>query len=322
VIRRGAGGGFTRRQTLITNVGGGATGQLVPLSNGRTLAVIAGPQRLWASEAPSGGRFGAVRGLTPPGSAPAAVAVTGTTGGGSAIAWTMGSEGKVLAASSGPGATPSRPHTLFDLATGHSIDGLQIAARPDGLTLAWTESWNDSKGTYHARAMAADAVGRGRFTRPRALSAPGDVASGLVLSSDTVGAEVAAWDVCPPSSPACAVESRVRTGEPAVPRPGRKARKRPPARWFGPVSRVGQIDPDASPELATAPTGESLLGWITGARVTLAAKPPGAGRFGPVRLASGGLADNLDVGFGPTGEAVATWTEETAAPRVFVSVRR
>ncbi len=320
VIRHRAGGGFGLRQTLVTDVGGGSTGRLVPLSNGRMLAVIAGPQRLWATEARAGGHFGAVRGLTPPGSAPAALAVTGTPNGGSTIAWTLGAGASVFGASAGPGATPSRPHTLVNLAQGHAIDGLQLAARPNGVTLAWTESWNDAAGAYHAEAMAADVAG-GRLTRPRALSAPGEVASGLALSSDLVGAEVAAWDVCAGASGTCALEGRVRPGEVStVPRRG--ARKRVGARWFGALSSLGRIDPGESPLVSVAPAGKSLIGWITGGRVALAAGRAGAGRFGVGRLVSGAPAENLDVGFGPTGEAVAAWTEGTAAPGVLVSVGR
>jgi hypothetical protein len=326
-IRRGPRGGFGRRQTLVTDVGGGTTGQLVPLAGGRTLAVIAGPQRLWASEASAAGQFGAVRGLTPPGSGPAAVAATGTTDGGSTVAWTRGAAQSVSVASAGPRATPSRSRTLLTLAPGHAIDGLQLAPRPDGLTMGWTDSWNDAAGNYHAQAMAADlAAAGGRLTTPRALSAPGELASGLVLSSDAVGAEVAAWDVCAPTSPACVLEGRVRPGEAAVPAKHGKARKRVAARGFGALAHLGPIDPGESPELAIAPASAPLLGWITGGRVALAIGRAGSVRTGPAlgaaRLVSGGLADNLAVGVGPTGEAVAAWTQGSAAPVVFVSVGR
>jgi hypothetical protein len=72
VIRRGARTGFGPPQTIVTDAGGGTTGRLVPLSNGRMLAVIAAPQRLWATEARGAGQFAKARGLTSPGSAPAA----------------------------------------------------------------------------------------------------------------------------------------------------------------------------------------------------------------------------------------------------------
>jgi hypothetical protein len=122
------------------------------------------------------------------------------------------------------------------------------------------------------------------------------------------------------------LESRLRPGEPAIPvtRSHRKARKRARARWFGALSSLGAIDPGDSPQVSMAPAGQSLVGWLTGGRVALALATgrAGAARFGAARLASGGLADNLTLGFGPTGEAVATWTEGTTAPGVFVSVMR
>lgn len=306
IIRRGARSGFGRPQTIVTGVGGGATGRLVPLANGRILAVIAGPQRLWVTETRGAGRFGPARGLTRAGSAPAALAVTGTPRGGSTVAWTQPMGQSVIGASAGPGATPSRPRTLLTVPAGHAIDGLQLVPRRAGLTVAWTESWNDVTGAYHARAMAAD-LGPTKSMRPRSLSAPADVASALALATDARGDEVAAWDVCSSSSEACVLESRVR-----------RAR----GRWIAARSRLGPIDPGESPQLTMAANGDSLVGWITGGHVVIAEMPPGATRFGAARRMSGDLASNLDVAFGPTGAATATWTQGTFAPGVFAVVAR
>jgi hypothetical protein len=323
VIRRSA-GGFGHRQTLLTNVGGGTTGELVPLADGRTLAVIAGPQRLWAAVGSSAGRFGAVHGLTPAGSAPAAVAAAATPEGGSIVVWTRGAAGSVSGATAGPGGTPSRARTLLTLAGGHAVDGVQVAPRPDGVTLAWTESWNDSAGGYHAQASAADVPSAKTASRPRALSAPGELASGLTLSSDAAGGEVAAWDVCAPSATACVVQSRA--GEAAVPKSGsgsgsRKRRVR--ASWFGAVSQLGSVDAGDSPEVAVAPGGKAIVGWITGGRVAVAVAPrAGASRLGPAHRVSGSLVESLEIEFGPAGQAVATWIQGTAAPGVFVSLLR
>jgi hypothetical protein len=319
VIQRRAGSGFGRAQTLVTDVGGGATGRLVPLDNGRMLAMIAGPQRLWVTEANRTGKFGALRGMTAAGSAPAALAVTGTPGGGSAVVWTQGSSQSVFGASAGPGATPSRPRTLLKLPPGHAIAGLQIASRPTGLTLAWTESWNDAAGAYHARAMAADLAGLGKPLRSRALSAAVDIVSGFTLASDAAGDEVAAWATCSPSSLACTVQSRVRRVGPTRAR-GRRAR-RGGARWFGSPSTLGPIDPGESPQLTMSPTGATLIGWIATGRVVLASKRPAATHFTTPRPKSGGPADNLTLATGPTTKAIATWSEGTA-PAVFVSVLR
>jgi hypothetical protein len=315
VIRRGV------PQTLVRGVGGGATGQLVPLANGRMLAVIAGPQRLWATEAPRAGGFGALRGLTRAGVAPAALAATGTPGGGASLAWTQGSGSSVIGASAGPGATPSRPRVLVTRPGGHTIDGVQLVSGPSGLTLAWTESFTDAAGVYHAQAYAADLTGAMRPRRIRALSGASEAVSGLTLAGDGNGDEVAAWDACPGGSDACVVQSAVRLQAPARSRP-RPARRRPPSRWFGPVRSLGAIDAGQSPEATMAPDRASLLGWIAGGRVVLAGMLPSAGGFGAAAPMSGGLAANLALGFGATGEAVATWTEGTFSTGVFASVAR
>jgi hypothetical protein len=317
VIRRGV------PQTLVGRVGGGATGRLVPLANGRMLAVIAGPQRLWVTEAPRAGGFGAPRGLTRAGVAPAALAATGTPGGGASLAWTQASGSSVIGASAGPGATPSRPRVLVTGPRGHTIDGVQLVSGPSGLTLAWTESFTDAAGVYHARAYAADLTGAMRPVRIRALSGAAEVVSGLTLAGDGNGDEVAAWEACPAGSDACVVQSAVRLQAPAPARSRpRPARRRSPSRWFGPVRSLGAIDAGQSPEATMAPDRASLLGWIAGGRVVLAGMLPSAVGFGAAAPMSGGLAANLALGFGPTGQAVATWTEGTFSTGVFASVAR
>jgi hypothetical protein len=325
VIRRAAGSGFGPPQTLVTGAGGGTSGRLVPLSNGRMLAVIAAPERLWASEARGAGRFGPVHGLTPEGSAPAAVAVTGTVGGGSAVVWTQGAAQDMFGASAGPGSTPSRRHTLLAAPTGHAIDGVQLVSGPAGLTVGWTEDYNDASGAYHAQAMASDLVSLSKPLAPRALSAPADIASELALATDGNGEEVATWEVCSPSSLACSLQSKVRNNEVVASKVKKKKKKAklPPARWFGPVSNLGSIDPGQSPALTTASDRESLLGWIAGGDVVIAELPPGATHVGTTRRhLSGGLAADLALDFGPSGAAVATWTQGTYAPDVFASVLR
>jgi hypothetical protein len=71
-----------------------------------------------------------------------------------------------------------------------------------------------------------------------------------------------------------------------------------------------------------APDRASLLGWITGHRVVLAGMPPSATRFGAPGAMSGDFADNLALGFGPTGQAVAMWTQGTFATAVLATVAR
>jgi hypothetical protein len=322
IIRRGAGAGFGPAHTLATGIGGGAIGRLVPLANGRMLAMLAGPQQLWVTEAGRNGRFGALRALTSAGVAPAALAVTGTDGGGATVAWTQGASRRVMVASTRPGATPSRPHVLLTLPTGHAADDLRLAARPGGATLAWTESFSDAAGGYHARAMAADLVGPRLAGRSRPLSGATEIASALALAADGTGDEVATWNACPSLSGVCVVQSAARFAP--VPARGRAHRIRvhPVASWFGRARSLGGIDAGQSPELTMAPDRASLIAWITGGRVVLAGMLPGATRFGPAGPMSGDLADNLALGFGPTGEAVATWTQGTFVTGVYAAVAR
>ena len=70
------------------------------------------------------------------------------------------------------------------------------------------------------------------------------------------------------------------------------------------------------------PARGSLVGWITGGRVVLAELGAGASRFGAPRPLSGSLAGDLGLAYGPSGEAVATWTQGTLNPDVFASLSR
>lgn len=303
VIHRRPNGSFSRPQVLVTGVGGPTIGELVPLADGRVLAVVAGPQRLWVTEARGTGRFAPATGLTRPGLAPSALAVSGTPAGGSTVVWTQAPGQGVISASGRPGATPSRPRTVLTAATGHVIDGLQLVPSSGGLTLGWTESWNDTLGAYHSRAMAGDLLGPGTPIRPRALSAPADVASALALAADARGDQVAAWNVC--ASDVCALHSSVRSAS---------------GRWFGARSRRGRIDAGESADATMAPVGEALIGWITGTQVVLAEKRPKARGFGPARPLSGTFAANLDLACGPTGRAVAIWTQGTLNTAIYAAL--
>ncbi|HEY5316496.1 MAG TPA: hypothetical protein VIJ20_00845 [Solirubrobacteraceae bacterium] len=332
VIRRGARSGFGRPQTIVAGVGGGATGNLVPLGNGRMLAVVGAPQGLWATEAQGAGRFGRVRDLTHRGSSPAALAVTATPDGASAVVWTQGAGQNIFGAAAAPGATPSRRHTLLTVAPGHAVDGLEVAAQAEGLTVVWSESWNDAAGTFHSQVMASDEAAITRPLKPRALSAPTDVATTPALAGDADGDEVAAWDVCTPTTQACVLKSTARrgTGPPAKPRKGKgkgkgkakakaaSAKKHSPP-WFVAVSGDGPIDPGESPQLAIAPNRHALMGWITTGHVVIAQLGSGASSFGASRPLSGGLADDLVLDIGAGGEAVAGWVQGTAAAQVFAS---
>ena len=303
VTRRGPNGAFSRPQQLVSNVGGGTSGRLVPLPNGHLLAVIEGPQGLWVAEARGTRPFARASALTPPGVQPVALAVTGTLVGGSTTVWTEGAGQTIYIATGAPGATPSRARTLLTVAPGHTVDGLQLVPRTGGLTVGWTESWTDAAGTYHSQAMAADLLGAAKPVRPMALSSPADVASSLALAADAHGDQVAAWDSC--SSDLCALQSSIR---------------KPHGAPFGRPARLGRVDAGDGPLVTIAPNRSALTGWITGGQVVLSSLSPGASRFGAPRPISGGLAANLALAFGPTGEAVAEWTQGTFDPDVFASV--
>jgi hypothetical protein len=296
-------GTFSRPQTIVSDVGGGTLGRLVPLANGRLLAVIAGPQGLWVTEARGTHSFAPGRRLMSASATPIPLAVTATPAGGSTVAWTEGTGQRILTATGPPGAAPSRPRAVLTLPAGHEIDGLQLVPRTQGVTLAWTESWSDTLGAYHSRAMAADLLGKP--LRPRALSAPADAASALALAATASGDQVATWDACSPD--ACTVRGAIRS---AV------------ARWFGRSSGLGPIDPGESPQVTTGPDRGSLAGWIAGGRAVIAQLPPRASRFKAARPISGRLAANLDIAFGPSGVGVATWTQGTLAPDVFATLLR
>jgi hypothetical protein len=307
VLKRGANGRFSSPQTLVANADGGTIGRLIPLADGRLLAVIAAPGGLWVTEARGAGPFAPVRALTPPGVQPVALAASAAGGGGSAVAWTQGSSQTVFAAIARPRATPSRVRRLVVVPAGHSIDGLQLVpGAAAGFTVAWTESWSDAAGVYHSRAMAGDPErGTGGPVRGRALSGAGGVASALGVAGDGRGDEVALWDVC--ASDACVVRGSARRA----------------GRWFGAPASLGAIDAGQSPVVTMAPDGSGLSGWIAGGRAVLAGLTGGARLgFGAPRAISGGLAANLDVAQGQGGEAVATWTQGTAAPHVFASLSR
>lgn len=327
VLRAGA-RGFRAPQTLLTNTGGGTTGRLVTLANGHLLAVIAGPQGLWVSEAGRDGHFGAVRALTPTGVAPAALAATGTARGGAAVAWSVGAGQSIQLALAPPGRTPGRASSVLKLAAGHSVDELGLVARPKGETLAWTESYTDAAGAYHARAWADD-LSSGGF-RPRALSSADDVASALTLAGDGSGDEVAAWDSCITASGTCTVDSAVRLAP--APKPKRSQRRRghrrPPARsaqaassepWFASAQSLGVLDGGQSPQLSLGAQGTTALAWIGGGRLLIATRSARATRFAAAAPASGDVAGNPALAVGPGGVVVATWSQGTYVTAVYAA---
>jgi hypothetical protein len=71
-----------------------------------------------------------------------------------------------------------------------------------------------------------------------------------------------------------------------------------------------------------APDGAALLGWITNGRYVVSGMRPRTSGFGSASALSGDLAENLSLGFGPSGVAAATWTEGTFSTAVFGALAR
>jgi hypothetical protein len=303
-------GKFGRASTLVTKLAGATAGSLTTVPSGRLLATIATDRGVWAAQSRPGGGFGPTRRLTAAAAMPWTVAATADAHGRTTVAWTATTgqpgetaPGEIVAATGSEQSAPGRARTAFRAGGGRQIDELGLAPSRSGATAAWTETWFDRGGTYHAQVVVSDLAARGR---PRALPAAGGAASGLVLTGDEQGDQLVAWKSCSRSG-ACTAYAAVR------PAGGR----------FGSPQRLGAIDPGQSPAAAVAPGGDALVGWIASGHVYAAERRPGAGRLGSARTVSNtSYASGLAFAFGPTRTALASWTQGTLAPDVVGAVFR
>jgi hypothetical protein len=134
----------------------------------------------------------------------------------------------------------------------------------------------------------------------RQLSSSNELAAGLSVAGDANGDQAVAWKRCNTSG-VCALRATLRA-----------ARGR-----FGSVQPGSAIDASESPTIAVSPTGVSLLGWVQSGHVLAAAAAQRATRFGARhRVSATNFATELQIAFGPTDTALATWTQGTLAQAV------
>jgi hypothetical protein len=319
VTRRDPGGGFGQPQTLVRGLSGPARGRLVRLSDGRVLAVVATARGLWVAQAGGPGRFGPTLALTPPAGKPQVVTAAALAGGRSMVAWSEEDGRTMFVASGAPARVPRAPLVSLRMANGHRIGELGIAAGVPGTkpgparppssssspaTVAWTEAFVDGGGAYRSRVLVSDLDAAGRSGPPSVLSGQRVVASGLSVAGNERGDRVVAWKEC---AARCFARLAIRRAH---------------HRGFGPSTRLGRIDSSEAPRAVLAPDGSVLAGWVTRGHVVVALSSAATGVLGPLTTLSGSFAGDLTLAFGPSGVALATWTQGTLAPSVLVSLYR
>jgi hypothetical protein len=294
------GGRFARTRTLVSKLTGATLGLLSGSPPAPLLAAVATDRGVWVAQSSSGDRFAATRRLTAAAAMPLTLAASSLPSGQTTVAWTASDAGenaptRIFTASTSALGAPRGSHLAFTVGAGHQIDELGLAAASARATAGWIESWFDRGGAYHAQVVVAD-LGTG--TRARAFAVPGQLASGLTIAGDASGDQVVAWKACD-ATPSCSVRAALR-------RAGQR---------FGAPVRLGAIDADQDPAAAISSSGSALVGWIDNGHVLAAARSPRARAFAAARLVSGtSYAADLALAFGPTGQALAAWTQGTFAP--------
>jgi hypothetical protein len=265
---------------------------------------------VWTELTGDKGRPAPARLLTPKTAAPQTLGATVLRGNHSVLAWTaaagppapstVGPAG-IMVANGTATRAPGRAHLAVTVAPGHQIDELAVGRGSSQGTVAWIESRNDSAGTLHSFVVVADL---GRHIHARPFEIPGLLASGLSFATDPSGAQVLAWKACDLSG-SCRVETAVKDSR------GR----------FGQPISLGRIDPGEAPAAAVSPRGAALVGWVDAGRVLAAERGRRAGRFARTRVVSGtSSAMDLTLGFGPSGSAMAAWSEGTFTETVMGAV--
>ena len=230
-------GRFGRPSTIAGQLTGATLGSLTPLPSGQLLATIATDRGVWVAQSRAGGAFGATRRLTPGSAMPWTAAATADGRGQTTVAWaaTTGQQGeiapnRIMAATGSERGVPGGTRTVVAASGGRRIGELGLAPLASGATLAWTESWFDSRGVYQAQTYVSD-LSAG--ARPRPFPIGGQIASGLRIAGDAAGDEVVTWKSCNRSGSCTAVATvrpagaRIRVGSAARPdRPRTVARRR------------------------------------------------------------------------------------------------
>jgi hypothetical protein len=309
VIRGLPGRRFGPARTVIGGLAGATQGRLVMLG-GRVLAAVATERGVWVAQSSPAGRFGPARRLSADGALPQALAATSLPGGQSVVAWTAlpgpsdsGGPQSITVARGSLQHAPQGHAVVLSVPTGHAIDELALASGAAVATVAWIESWFDSGGGYHSQLWFADLR---RAVRAQAISAPGELASGLSFGADARGDQAIAWSACTIDG-SCLARGALR----------------PSGRRFAAPRTLGAIDAGQNPAVALAPTGQALTGWLDQGHVMAAAAARGATRPGPAHVVSRtGFAADLTLGFGPIGQALAVWTQGTLAQTLTGAVYR
>jgi hypothetical protein len=306
VVGMPTGGRFGRERQLVSGLAGATVGQLVGLGR-RMLAVVATERGVWISQSSSSGRWGPGRQLAG-GGGPEAVAATALPKGRTAVAWVGGSSSAigprtVFTATGSSTRPPRRGHAAITVARNHAVDEMAIAPGPSGATVAWIESWYDTRGNYHSQAVAADLAHPRRTT---SFPIAGTIASGLAFGGDARGDQVLAWKACTWSA-SCTTRAVVRSGGKA----------------FGRPAQLGSIDAAEAPAVAVSSDGAALAGWIDRGHVLARALKPHVTRFSAAGVVSAtNYAANLALTFGPSNAAIAAWSQGTFAPDVVGAVYR
>ncbi len=317
VVGPSAGGSFGRSRRLLSGLAGATAGQLLSVS-GRLVAAIATERGVWVAQSgPGGDRFGRLHLLTGSDARPEALSAAPLAAGGAIVAWIERDRRssvprKLFVASGTTQSAPAAGRSVRSVPNGHRIDELAVvgssassAGSPPsaGPTLAWIESWYDGGGAYHSQLEVADLA---HATKAKSFPIPGEIAAGLSFSQDAKGDQLLAWKACSPSG-TCSV---------------REALRRVNHRFTG-QTRLGSIDPAEVPTASLSGSGAGLVGWIDQGHVLAAAVRPGAARFaGRHTISDTNFGADLDLGFGPTGAAIAVWSQGTLAPEVIGAVYR
>jgi hypothetical protein len=300
VVRLGGGGHFSGGRMLVGQLAGDTQGELIPVS-GRLVAAIATERGVWSAQSSRGARFGSVHRLTSADARPETFSAAGLTTGSAIVAWAQRDKGNatprtIYTAAGTPHAAPSHRNPVVTVEPSHRVDEVAIAGA-GGPTIAWIESWFDSRGGYHSQVEVADAS---HPRQARAFPVSGQIASDLSFTADGKGDQLLAWKTCTRAG-ACSVREAVR---------------RSGARFAGPA-RLGATDPAEAPSAALTSSGVGVVGWIARGDVFGSELPAGAVRFGAVRrVSSSGDASGLVLEGGPTSTALAAWSQGVLAPQV------
>jgi hypothetical protein len=303
-------GQFGPARTLVDTLTGATVGSLTRLPSGKLLAAVGGERGVWVTQSRTWNDFGPIRRLTSAAAMPWTLAVTADRRGRTVVAWTQtrGQQGQIapnqiVAAGGSESGAPRRGVPAVTVAAGHQVDEIGLAPASSGATAAWIESWFDRAGAYHSEVVVSDLGSGGRR---QVFAAAGQAASGLAVAGGGNGDQAVAWRSCTAGG-SCTLRAAVR------PRGGR----------FGSAQSLGAVDPGQGPAAAVAPSGEALVGWISGGHVLAAERHGGAGRLGSARtVSSTSFAADLTIAFAGSHQALAAWTQGTLAPDVVGAVFR